>query len=579
MKKIKFLSRALMLAVVVIVASCDVTELDLADNPNALSPDQASPDFFLNAIQVDFARSIVEPFGRTGAQLTRIDYMSGRDYTNAYSPASQDGRWQSAYQRMMMDIETMYKLTTGDAGLTKHTGMAQVMQAYTLMTLVDFYGDVPYSEAFAGEDGNLNPGVDNGADIYAAAIGLLDAAIANFEADALAEPQYDFYYDGDWGKWIKAANTIKMKAYMTTRLVDASAVASFNTIVAGGNYITSNADDMQFRYGTNEIQPDTRHSRYASTYTATGGGRYTSNSLMYYMQGNNPELGSFNPSRYDPRILFYFYRQVSGTPGIDAPADEEVLECGLQNAPIHYDGYVFCGAPQGYWGRDHGNDNGIPPDGFLRTLEGVYPAGGALDDFSFDAQINGGGNGGAGVTPVMLASWAQFMIAETQMVAGDVAGAKASMDAGIALSMDKVTNFFPRTARFEWIFGTGANPSDPTSNGPILGLLSDYIGAFNSDLTAEWDAAGTAGKWDILGMQYYVAMYGNGIDAYNFYRRTGYPTTLQPNIEPDPGGFIRSFYYAANAANTNQNITQKSGVDVQVFWDTNPASPGFPAAN
>ena len=29
------------------------------------------------------------------------------------------------------------------------------------------------------------------------------------------------------------------------------------------------------------------------------------------------------------------------------------------------------------------NDNGTPPDGFLRTLRGTYPAGGKFDDSSF----------------------------------------------------------------------------------------------------------------------------------------------------------------------------------------------------
>ena len=31
----------------------------------------------------------------------------------------------------------------------------------------------------------------------------------------------------------------------------------------------------------------------------------------------------------DPRINYYFYRQVDNTPGFDSAADEEVLECGL----------------------------------------------------------------------------------------------------------------------------------------------------------------------------------------------------------------------------------------------------------
>ena len=570
MKKINSIVKLVLFSMVLVFASCETTELDKTVNPNALTPEQANPDFFLNAVQEDFA-FFVENFGRTGAQLTRIHYMSGRDYTNAYGPTAFDGRWSSAYRGMMQDLQVMNSLAE-DSGLTHHVGMGQVMQAYIIMTLVDYFGDVPYSEALAGGD-NLNPVQDSGASVYAAAIALLDQAIANFGASALAEPQYDFFYDGDWDAWTRAANTLKMKAYMTTRLVDPGAISAFNAIVTSGNYIMDTADDFQFRWGTNELNPDTRHPRYRADYTATGGGRYQSNSLMQYMRGQNEDAYS-NPLNFDPRMFFYFYRQVSQTPGIyGEPADEEVLECGLQIPPPHYAGYAFCGVAKGWWGRDHGNDNGIPPDGFLRTLHGVYPAMGTLDDLSYDPQALGDGNGGAGVTPVMLASWAKFMIAEALMVAGDEPGAKTMMFEAVNQSIDKVVNFAPSTPRFDWIFGTA-------DGGPALALLSDYIGWFNLDLEADWDATTTSEeKWDILAMQTFVAMFGNGTDAYNFYRRTGYPTTLQPNIEPNPGGFIRSFFYPAVHVNTNSNATQKSGVDVQVFWDTNPGSPGFPSAN
>ncbi len=569
MKKVNNLIKLVLFCGVVLLSSCESTNVDITENPNALTPDQADPDFFLNSVQVNFA-FFVEGFGRTGSQMTRIEYMAGRDYTNAYSPSAFDSRWSSAYRGMMLDLKFMNALAE-EAGLTHHIAMGQVMQSYILMTLVDFFGDVPYTEALlAGE--NLNPAPDSGESVYAAAIALLDSAIANFNANAIVDPDLDLYYDGDWDKWIKAANTLKMKAYMATRLVDGSAVASFNSIVNSGNYIASTADDFQFRWGTNVLQPDTRHPAYRASYTTTGGARYMSNSLMDYMTGTDPNAYSA-PNRFDIRTLFYFYRQVSQTPGIAGePANEEVLECGLILPPPHYAGFTFCGVPKGWWGRDHGNDNGIPPDGFLRTLNGVYPAGGTLDDLSYDPQVNGDGNGGAGITPIMLASWTKFMIAETQMLAGDVPGAKTTMFEGINMSIDKVTNFLPKTDRYNWIFGTA-------DGGPALALESDYIGWFNADLSAEWDAGTTGDKWDILAMQYFVAMFGNGIDAYNFYRRTGYPTTLQPNIEPNPGGFIRSFFYPANHVNNNSNATQKNGVDVQIFWDTNPASPGFPVAN
>ena len=572
MRKINNLIKMLVLCGGLFFASCETTELDLTQNPNALSPVDADPDFYLNQIQLSYAY-LIESFGNTAGAVTRIDYMSGRDYANAYQPGSFNGRWSSAYQTIMQDIREM-NILADEAGLTHHKGIGQFIEAHILMTLVDFFGDIPYTEAFQGA-ANLNPMSDSGESVYAVALGLLDSAIANFNSDALGEPTWvggriDPFYNGDWSKWTKAANTLKMNAYMNTRNVDGSALANFNAIVASGNYISTNADDFQFGWGTEAIQPDSRHPRYRSNYTATGGGSYMSNSLMDYMRGGFDGGYDIGGGVFiaDPRIMFYYHRQTNPTPGIaGAPANEEVLECGLQNAPAHYAGYVFCANPQGWWGRDHGNDNGIPPDGFLRTLAGVYPAGGKLDDWSYGGQQNGDGNGGKGITPILLASWQDFLIAEAELVSGSVdeVAAKNAMFNGMAKSMDKVLNFYPRTERFDAIMDI------------YFGGLSFVVNSFYARVDAEWDAADNA--MDVLGMQSFVAQYGNGLGAYNFYRRTGFPTTLQPNIEPNPGGFIRSFYYPADHANNNSNISQKSGVTDPVFWDNGGASPGFPAAN
>ena len=570
MRKINNLIKMLVLCGGLFFASCETTELDLTQNPNALAPEQADPDFYLNSIQLSYAY-LIESFGNTAGAVTRIDYMNGRDYANAYQPGSFNGRWSSAYQTIMQDIREM-NILADEAGLTHHKGIGQFIEAHILMTIVDFFGDIPYTEAFQGA-ANLNPMSDSGESVYAVALGLLDSAIANFNSDALGDPTWvggtiDPFYNGDWSKWTKAANTLKMNAYMNTRNVDGSALANFNAIVASGNYISTNADDFQFRWGTEAIQPDSRHPRYRSNYTATGGGSYMSNSLMDYMRGGFDGGYDIGGGVFiaDPRIMFYYHRQTNPTPGIaGAPANEEVLECGLQNAPAHYAGYVFCANPQGWWGRDHGNDNGIPPDGFLRTLAGVYPAGGKLDDWSYGGQQNGDGNGGNGITPILLASWQDFLIAEAELVSGDPTAAKNSMFAGMAKSMDKVLNFYPRTERFDAIMDI------------YFGGLSFVVNSFYARVDAEWDAADNV--MDVLGMQSFVAQYGNGLGAYNFYRRTGFPTTLQPNIEPNPGGFIRSFYYPADHANNNSNISQKSGVTDPVFWDNGGASPGFPAAN
>jgi hypothetical protein len=189
-----------------LIMGCETTELNITSDPNFLNPTQADADLFLNAIQVDFA-DFIQGFANDGAELTRIDYMSGRNYENAYAPGEFFGRWQNAYQGILEDIRLMNILAT-DAEQYNHIAIGQVIQSYVLTTLVDFFGDIPYSEALKGSE-NLNPKLDAGADVYAAALQLLDDAIANFGRGSGANPQNDFFYGGDYDNWVKAANSLK----------------------------------------------------------------------------------------------------------------------------------------------------------------------------------------------------------------------------------------------------------------------------------------------------------------------------------------------------------------------------------
>jgi hypothetical protein len=299
---------------------------------------------------------------------------------------------------------------------------------------------------------------------------------------------------------------------------------------------------MQFTYGTNEVQPDTRHPAYSSDYTVNGGGNYRSIAFMNYLQETN-----------DPRRRYYFYRQNAVTPGQDGSEPAlETLQCSLQTPPAHYQGFPFCGLPNGYWGRDHGNDEGIPPDGFLRTLVGVYPAGGAFDDSRFKALGQGAGAGGNGIVPILLSSSVHFWAAEVSLSNGDLDGAKTHLLAGLSDSVEKVTAF--------GALDTTADLSTAPTADDISLHANQTASSFDDD------------PWNVLGHQFFVSLYGNGSDAYNFYRRTGYPNNLQPNLEPNPGAFVRSMWYPANFVNTNSSVSQKSDVSQTVFWDNGSTS-------
>ncbi|MGI9546258.1 MAG: SusD/RagB family nutrient-binding outer membrane lipoprotein, partial [Flavobacteriaceae bacterium] len=220
----------------------------------------------------------------------------------------------------------------------------------------------------------------------------------------------------------------------------------------------------------------------------------------------------------------------------------------------------FCYLPNGFWGRDHGDNEGIPPDGLLRVLPGVYPFGGTFDDDSFTPQTPTSGAGGSGVSVLLSSFNVQFWLAEWALVGGDQAGALAAMQEGFSQQMAKVQEFF-----------VGREGTADTSFEPSQTDLSDFLVL----LAAEWAVGSNADRWNILGEQVFRANFGNGVEPYNFYRRTNFPDNMKPNREPDPSTFITSMYYPNNAVNRNQNISQKATQSEPVFWDTN----GLPGSN
>ena len=78
------------------ISSCETTDLDLRVSPNDLAADQADPNLLLNSIQLAYA-SNMDDFNDLGAEVTRIDYMFGRDYFNNYSGATLNGIWSRTY--------------------------------------------------------------------------------------------------------------------------------------------------------------------------------------------------------------------------------------------------------------------------------------------------------------------------------------------------------------------------------------------------------------------------------------------------------------------------------------------------
>ncbi|MBL7860119.1 MAG: SusD/RagB family nutrient-binding outer membrane lipoprotein [Cyclobacteriaceae bacterium] len=575
--------------------------LDLREDPNAVQPNQALPSLILNSMQRNLA-GLFNTASSNGMIATRLMNSGGNNYANIWNPQSFDGTWSTAYANILLDGKQLIELADAN-GLARHAGMARVISAYTLLLLVDSFGDVPYSQALQGSD-EFNPGVDNMADVYNEAIALLDKAKTDLTTPTVALGGYlnatapaisDLYYANNYGNWVRLANSLKLKVYLNLRLTDpTAATAGINAVIAdAGGLISTTAQNFTFRYGISQSDPDSRHPRFNANYLA-GGGNYMSNYLIWQMFHGYDATQNGQPG--DPRIRFYFYRQVSTNnsdpnnircvTALSAPPhypfstgtaiiynSKAGVPPGISTNPAHPAYFSSSGLPRtfcyptdrGYWGRDHVDNQGIPPDNFLRSAWGAYPSGGR-----FDANVNTSVNAnvgmrGAGMQPIMMRSFVQFMLAEAALYLGTTGTARTYYQNGIQASFDDVRAFV----------AGGAEATTVNTFYPAATYTTDVTNYITAALAAYDAQVGNDNIMNYIAREYWIALYCNGVEAFNLYRRTGLPTGMQPALNDDPGAFPRSFYYPANFATRNSSVTQKSDLTGRIFWDTNTSNLDF----
>jgi hypothetical protein len=543
----KYISSLVLAGCLLAVSSC---KLDLLDNPNAVTTNNTDINYLLNSIELTY-KDHFNQASDPGMRLTRMLNQGSAIYDNAVSPANYDGLWNTAYAGLLTDVKTLIPLA--EAGqLYVHAGIARTLRASALLNLVDLFGDVPYTQAI--DPVNFNPGTDTGASIYTAALADLDKAIENFGATSSAGASNDLIYGGTTDSWIRAANTLKLKAYLNRRLIDKTgATSAINALISGNKLISTNAQNFTFKFGTNLTNPDTRHPRYAGQYSPTGGGDYQSNSYMGTMYTAKGFV--------DPRMRFYFYRQT-----VRNPTDVNALRCITVAKPTHYsDADVFClPTTVGYWGRDHLSNEGIPPDGLLRTAWGVYPAGGLFDNNAGVPVSLGAGAGGSGIHPMMMRSFVDFMLAESALTLGTSGSARDLLKSAVEKSMADVRSL---------VLGTTESSKIASFESDNKIVWSDEVTKYVNKVLANYDAATTDdARLNVIGTEYWLALYGNGIEAYNLYRRTGKPANQQPALDANPGAFARSLYYPSTYITRNATAKQKANVTTPVFWDNNAAN-------
>ncbi len=444
-------------------------------------------------------REEADKYGMTGS-----DPLIATPWAKLYSTTANPGATFPFYG-VMQNLEDIISKSS-ENGNTRYAGIAKILKAYSYSVLVDVFGDVPFSEANKLKEGILYPKFDDDAAIYTALFTLIDEGIAdlnNTTAPNTKRPGTDdLIYGGNVSKWIKAANTLKLKMYTQTRRVK-NVSAEVSSLLSGGNLISQTSESFLIPYGPNGATDD-RNPGYF-TYYATQRSNHVSPWFYEILKGYNANIFSGNP---DPRLPYYIYNQVNATqPSRDGNQTE------YRDGPF-VSIYFGSVGPD----RDRTQQNTI-------SLFGIYPVGGKYDDGS--ATI-ANASSGTGAAPYRMITFADRLYLEAELIqTGVIPG-----DAAVKLNQAMQESF----KQVDYVITQYVKPAQAV---PAL-VGSAAVSIYTGKVIAEYNAASSEKKLEIIMTQKWLSSVGSAVDQYNDIRRTGYPIIFNPG-DPAmaPGGKVQ----------------------------------------
>lgn len=261
--------------------------------------------------------------------------------------------WTSFYPKPIKNLTDAIHRSAEDGNRKNINAILRIYRVYMMSVITDIYGDAPYSEAGLGYLKEIyNPKYDTQEDIYndfftelKDAASALDAANDRITGDVI--------YNGDVAKWIKLANSLRLRyAMRISDVAPEKARKEFEDALASeGGVLTSGSDDALIKY------MDISFSFGQDSYTD-----YRGNALSQLLFGNDPAnnpsylCSTFFNQLYntkDPRTFmiarFYYDGLMSQTsPDNRIDLTDEITGKGIAMNPCQPGAFSYDPWPQGY---------------------------------------------------------------------------------------------------------------------------------------------------------------------------------------------------------------------------------------
>ena len=305
MKNFKYTLAALALgATVVSTTSCREEFTDINKNPSQIVTGDAAMLFTKGILEFEPSAYLMWYYNAPMMQQwSQLGTPTG-GFTPNFAKTTAYGDQGSQYIKTLKYVRDLEALreTKGEDG-AKYAGYAaclDVMTAYLGIFDSDMLGYLPFTEACrANYGGTLTPAYDSQESLYQLWEEQLNAAIATFSNPAGLEmvSAQDLAYNGDWTKWAKFANTVKLRLAARYVNINKSKALSLAQEVASAScgYIDSMEDAMLF----NKATATTDNNQDIIYHWANGflDGQAASINVMNFMVEN-----------LDPRVRFCYQK-------------------------------------------------------------------------------------------------------------------------------------------------------------------------------------------------------------------------------------------------------------------------------
>ncbi len=530
--------------------------LDINENPN--QPTQATAQTVLPQAIVSAAslsNSFNISFGSISGMVANAGGFSGFGsfITYEYTTGDFTGLWSGTMYNNL-DFKYVIDNTKDDPQLIFYTSVARIMKALNFARLVDQYNDIPYTEALQGAD-NLTPAYDKAEDVYKAIITELTETITAIQSGIDANAQtagtvasidasYDPLFGGNMQRWMKFANTIKLRM-----LIKMAGVPALNAY-AIGEFGKMGTSGVGFLSDNALVNPGyVKESGKAAPIFVTRG---------YSVDGGRP-----TSSRIATTWMVGFY---DGGKVAD-PYRGHVIYQNFPNTAANQLGVENSSVPE------------APGSGTVWTT----------GDDANDKDALGVCKGYSQGQPIMLAAESYFLQAEAYLKGYLPGNAQTAFNAGIKASFDYLYRDANGSLHQGITLDISGNPV-LDGNGDVIpisvdDMVAQYITDNTNNYRVNWAQATTnAEKLEAIITQKYIALnMVNNDEAYNEYRRTKYPKTVLPTSNPlNTFASTRSvstrsdkllgrilypdFEYSTNAQNV-PNLGTSARFTGKIFWE------------